>query len=106
MYYHNRCSAANPSARGNALCNGPAHRGGHTVICAWGSGVSGYPVHSRAFPIDVSQAGVVGEIAIRFLERADWCSRLEDAGLEACDLVLRPVSDQTYLVARLEEWDL
>jgi ribosomal 50S subunit-recycling heat shock protein len=55
------------------------------------------------FPIAVSQAGVVGEIILWFWDRADWCLRLEAAGLGVCDLVLGPVSDHTCLVARLEE---
>jgi hypothetical protein len=57
----------------------------------------------RHLPSDVSQAGVVGEIVVQFWERADWCSRLEDGGLEVYDLVLGPASDQTCLVACLEE---
>jgi hypothetical protein len=57
----------------------------------------------RHLPSDVSQAGVVGEIVVQFWERADWRSRLEDGGLEVYDLVLGPVSDQTCLVACLEE---
>jgi hypothetical protein len=39
-------------------------------------------------PVDASQAGVVGEIVIRFWERAEWCSRLKTSGLKVCDLVL------------------
>jgi hypothetical protein len=54
-------------------------------------------------PIDVSQAGVVEEIDVLFWEQTDWCSRLEAARLEVCDLVLGPVSDQTCLVAHLKE---
>jgi hypothetical protein len=47
--------------------------------------------------------GVVGEIAIQFQERANWCSRLEALGLGVYDLVHGPASDHTCLVARLEE---
>jgi hypothetical protein len=47
-------------------CDGPTHRGGHAVIHALGGGVSNRPVHSRVLPIDVSQAGVVGDMVIRF----------------------------------------
>jgi hypothetical protein len=31
-------------------------------------------------PIDASQVGVVGEMATRFRERAEWCSCLEISG--------------------------
>jgi hypothetical protein len=54
-------------------------------------------------PIDVPQAGVVGEIVVRFQEQASWCSRLKVAGQEICDLVLGSTGEQTCLVAHLEE---
>jgi hypothetical protein len=54
-------------------------------------------------PVGTPQAGVVGEIVVRFQERADWCSRLEAAGQEIYDLVLGLAGDQTCMIARLEE---
>ena len=54
-------------------------------------------------PIDVSQAGVVGEMVARFWERAEWCSCLKISGSEVCDLVLGPVDGELHFVARLEE---
>jgi hypothetical protein len=47
-------------------------------------------------PIDASQAGVVGKMVIQFWERVEWCSRLEAASLEVCDLVLRVVDGQAH----------
>jgi hypothetical protein len=54
-------------------------------------------------PIDVSHAGVVGEMVARFWERAEWCSHLETSGSEICDLVLGPADSRVHLVARLKE---
>jgi hypothetical protein len=47
-------------------------------------------------PIDASQAGVVGEMVIQFWERVEWCSCLEVASLEVCDLVLGVVDGQAH----------
>jgi hypothetical protein len=41
-------------------------------------------------PVNASQAGVVGEIVIRFWEQAEWFSHLKTSGLKVCDLVLGP----------------
>jgi hypothetical protein len=57
----------------------------------------------RHLAIDVPQAGVVGEMVVRFWEQASWCSCLRAAGREICDLVLILVGDQTCLVTCLEE---
>jgi hypothetical protein len=57
----------------------------------------------RCLPIDVSQAGVVGEMVVQFWEQAEWYSCLEAIGLDVCDLVLGPVDGQARLAARLEE---
>jgi hypothetical protein len=54
-------------------------------------------------PVDVSQAGVVGEMVGQFWERAEWCLRLEATGLEVCDLVLGPGDGQARPTVRLEE---
>jgi hypothetical protein len=54
-------------------------------------------------PIDISQASVVGEMIVRFQERAEWCSRLETSGSRVCDLLLGPTDGRVHLVARLEE---
>jgi hypothetical protein len=54
-------------------------------------------------PVDVSQAGVVGEMVARFWERAEWCSCLKISGSEVCNLVLGPVDGELHFVARLEE---
>jgi hypothetical protein len=54
-------------------------------------------------PVDVSQAGVVGEMVVRFWERAEWCSRLETSGVKVCDLVLGLVDGRVHLVTHLEE---
>jgi hypothetical protein len=53
--------------------------------------------------IDVPQAGVVGEIVVRFWERASWCLCLEAIGQEICDHVLGSAGDKTCLVAHLED---
>jgi hypothetical protein len=53
--------------------------------------------------IDASQVGVVGEMVVRFRERVEWCSCLEAASFEVCDLVLRPVDGQAHRVTHLEE---
>jgi hypothetical protein len=39
-------------------------------------------------PIDISQAGIVGVMVVRFQEQADWCSCLEVSGSKVCGLVL------------------
>jgi hypothetical protein len=57
----------------------------------------------RRLPIDTPHSGVVGEIVVRFQERADWCSHLKAIDREIYDLVLRPARNQTLLVACLEE---
>jgi hypothetical protein len=54
-------------------------------------------------PIDASQAGVVVEMAVRFLERAKCCSRLKTFGSKVCDLVLGPVDGRVHVIAHLEE---
>jgi hypothetical protein len=54
-------------------------------------------------PVGTPQVGVVGEIVVRFWERADWWSHLEAAGQEIYDLVLGPAGDQTRMVAHLVE---
>jgi hypothetical protein len=54
-------------------------------------------------PIDVPQAGIVGEIVTQFWEYVDWCSRLEAAGLWVYDLALGSVGYETNMAARLEE---
>jgi hypothetical protein len=56
----------------------------------------------RCLLIDVSQAGVVGEMVVQFWERAEWCSLLDAASLEVCDLVLGPVDGQAHLAIYLE----
>jgi hypothetical protein len=75
------------------VCSGPPHRGGHAAIHALGGGVSSHPFH----------AGVVGEMVVRFQERAEWCSRIKASGSRVCDLVLGPVDGRAHPVARLEE---
>jgi hypothetical protein len=57
----------------------------------------------KCLPIDVSQAGVVGEMVVQFWERVEWCSRLKATSLEVCNLVLGLVDGQARLAARLEE---
>jgi hypothetical protein len=53
--------------------------------------------------VDVSQAGVVGEMATSFQEWAEWCSHLETSGSRVCDLVLGPTDGQAHLVACREK---
>jgi hypothetical protein len=62
-----------------------------------------WPTTPRRLLIDVSQVGVVREMAASFHERAEWCSRLETSGSRVCDLVLGPMDGRVHLAARLEE---
>jgi hypothetical protein len=69
------------------------------AVHALGGNIFGCPVHTGCLPIDVSQAGVVGERVSRFHERAEWYSRLETSGSRVYDHVLGSVDDWVHLIA-------
>jgi hypothetical protein len=54
-------------------------------------------------PVNVSHAGVVGEMVAKFQEQTKWCSCLKTFGLRVCNLVLRSADDRVHQVTRLEE---
>jgi hypothetical protein len=54
-------------------------------------------------PIDVTHAGVVGEIVAQFWEYVDRCSCLEATSLGVYNLVLGPSGDETNVAAHLQE---
>jgi hypothetical protein len=57
----------------------------------------------ECLPTDTSQAGVVGEMVVKFWEQAEWCSRLETSGSRVYSFTLGLVNSRAHLVARLEE---
>jgi hypothetical protein len=54
-------------------------------------------------PTKVFQADVVGEMAVKFRDQVEQCSRLEDSGSRICDLILGPTDDRVSLAVCLEE---
>jgi hypothetical protein len=54
-------------------------------------------------PIDVFQAGIVGEMVARFREQVKWCSCLETFGSRVCDHVPGSADGRAHLVACLED---
>jgi hypothetical protein len=103
VYDHNWCSTAGPLHEGMRFA--AAH---HTEVVMrlpvlWVAvSLATQSILGRS-PIDISQAGVVGEMVAKFHERAGWCSHLETSGSRVYDLVLGPTDDRVHLVTRLEE---
>jgi hypothetical protein len=103
VYDHNWCSTTAPLHEGMRFA--VAH---HTQVVMrlstlWEAvSLAAQSILGR-LPIDVSKAGVVGEMVARFEERAEWCLCLETSGLRVCDFILGPTDGRVHLVTHLED---
>jgi hypothetical protein len=90
MYDHNRCSTTKPLNEGMRFAAAQHTEVASRFSTLWAAVSLAAQSILGCLPIDVSQAGVVGEMVTRFWERAEWCSRLEASGSKICALVLGP----------------
>jgi hypothetical protein len=103
VYYHNWHSTVGPLHEGMQFVS--AHHSKVAMRLSVLSVVMTLAAQSMPgrLSVNVSQAGVVGEMVAKFQERTKWCSCLKTFGLRVCNLVLRPVDDRVHQVTRLEE---
>jgi hypothetical protein len=103
MYDHNSCPAVGPLYDGMRFAAARHSEVAMQLSALWAIVSLAAQSILGHLLVDGSHVGVMGEMAVRFQERAEWCSCLEASGSRVCNLILGPADGRAHLVARLEE---